>query len=142
MKFGKLVVVALVASLFASLALAQGKPAVGSGTKGAPKGGPQGRGGMGFYEKLNLTPAQKTKIEAIFKAMRTKSEALRNQKLTEDQRRQKFMALRTETQNKVNAVLTPAQRKQLEAMRKKMMEDWKKNGGKGGPGGRGGGKGG
>lgn len=145
MKLGRLLSVALAAVLVASVAFAQSKTTTAP-KPGQPgqKGGFQGRRGMGpnFFEKLKLTPTQKTKIEAIMNDTRKKFEALRNQKLTEDQRRTKFRTLRDDQMKKIDAVLTAAQRKQLADMRKKMEADWKKKGGPAGapkPGGKGGG---
>ncbi|MFN8138747.1 MAG: hypothetical protein U0R49_02995 [Fimbriimonadales bacterium] len=132
MKLGRLLSVALAAVLVASVAFAQSK------TTTAPKPGQPGQKGnfrarstMGpnFFEKLKLSPTQKTKIEAIMNDTRKKFEALRNQKLTEDQRRTKFKTLRDDQMKKIDAVLTAAQRKQLVDMRKKAQAEWKKKGG-------------
>ncbi len=97
--------------------------------------------GMGMFDKLNLTPAQKTKLKALQEAQMKQFQALRNQKLTEDQRRAKMKALHDDWMKKVDAILTPAQRKQLADMRKKAMEQFKNRGGgtKPAPGGKGGG---
>lgn len=116
----------------------------GQGMTG-PGGGPGGQGGRGMRflqrmgDELNLTAAQKAKLQPIAKASREKMMALRDdQTLTEDQRRAKFKAIRDERNKKIAAILTPAQKKKFAEITAKMAQR-----GPGGWGGRpGGGQGG
>ena len=61
-------------------------------------------------EKLELTPAQASRIEAIFEAAKSQRQALRNGSAAGDERREAMRALRERTHAAVDAVLTPAQR--------------------------------
>lgn len=102
----------------------QGKPMLKPPPQQAHKEGQQGMhkgrfGGQGGFPMLNLTTAQKTKMEAIRKADRKTMQAIMsNSKLSDDAKRQKMMDIRKQSRTKMNAILTPEQRKKLEEMRK------------------------
>lgn len=156
-------IAALTTSSFAQGAGPQG----GRGNLGGGPGG-QGRGMGGgrmmmrgnIMEKLNLTAAQKQKIEAIQKKympqMRDAMQSFRKdlkpgERPTDEQRkamRAKMKPINDKMMAEINKVLTPAQQKQLkqamEEQRKKMEEMRANGGGPGakGAGGKGAGKGG
>lgn len=110
------------AAAFAVLAALYGAGAVGGTVTGATPAalaqtGPSERGRhMGeMFKKLGLSDAQKTQIKAIMKSARDQ-----NQNVTDpEQRRANFKA----AFDKVNGVLTPAQRDKLKAMRAQMQHD-------------------
>lgn len=141
------------------------------GGKGGNFGGGPGQGrGMGggrmmmrgnIMEKLNLTAAQKQKIEAIQKkympqiqeAMQSFRKSMKpGERPTDEQRkamRAKMKPINDKMMAEINKVLTPAQQKQLkQAMeeQRKKMEEMRAAGGPGGrgpakgAGGKGGGK--
>ena len=67
---------------------------------------------------LNLTPAQKTKMQAIMKDARAKREALRgNTTLAPAQKRAQMQAIAKDSMAKASAILTPAQLAKLKANR-------------------------
>jgi Spy/CpxP family protein refolding chaperone len=69
---------------------------------------------------LNLTPDQKTKLEALVKEGKTKREAIwKNQSLTQDQKKQQMTALREEGRKKLAAILTKEQQQKLQRLHKK-----------------------
>ncbi|MCX6344786.1 MAG: hypothetical protein NT018_06905 [Armatimonadetes bacterium] len=133
MKTKALLIVTMLMLAIAACALAPkpaakpGKPMLKPPPKQAQKqvsthvgpGGPR----HGGFPMLNLTAAQKTKMEAIRKADRKTMQAIMsNSKLSEDAKRQKMMDLRKQSRTKMNAILTPAQKKKLEEMRKQRPE--------------------
>jgi Spy/CpxP family protein refolding chaperone len=74
--------------------------------------------GAGYMEKLNLTDAQKTQVKTINEDFRQQMQNLKNQgSLTVDQQKEKRQALAREHRDKLNAILTPEQRKQAEAFK-------------------------
>ena len=80
------------------------------------------KGGMhdraGYMEKLNLTDAQKSQVKTINDDFRQQMQNLKNQgSLTVDQQKEKRQALAEEHRNKLQAILTPEQRKQAEAFK-------------------------
>jgi Spy/CpxP family protein refolding chaperone len=81
--------------------------------------GHDGRG-MGM-DKLNLTEAQKQQMKSINEDFRTRMHALNQNDniLVKDQRAQRA-SLMQERKNKIDAILTPEQRTQFEAMHKNM----------------------
>ena len=101
-----------------------GGPPGGGGGGGFGGGGGRGGGGMRMYEQLGLKPDQKTKIEAMVKKHREAQQALRKKQTDE-----------------IKAVLTPEQRKKLDAQMEEMRQRFSGMGGPGGPGGPGGGGG-
>ncbi|HEX4606470.1 MAG TPA: hypothetical protein VH724_20900 [Candidatus Angelobacter sp.] len=84
-------------------------------------------------QKLNLTDAQKEQFQQISKDMRKQGMAVRqDSSLTEDQKKEKMLALRKQAHQQMFAVLTPAQKDQLKQMReqhKKEQEEKKSIGG-------------
>ena len=73
----------------------------------------------GMKEALNLTEAQQTKMNALNKDFKTKRESLRsNTTLTEEQKREQMKVLAQQHRSEVKNILTPEQRKKLEAMPK------------------------
>lgn len=140
----------LIASAVAAVGMAMGQGAAGSakGPQGGGKGmmrqgGPGGPGGMRrqmpspsdrvkqMTKMLNLTPAQQKKLLPVYEASGKKFKALmEDKKMNEQQKREAFQKMRDENRKKVAAILTPAQLKKLDEMRKSMR-------GPGGPGGRG-----
>jgi protein CpxP len=96
-------------------------PAGKTGLNGRPgqPGGGRMRGMQRMANELGLTEAQKKKLMANMRATMPSYRALREDtKLTPDQKRAKMRSLREENQKKINAILTPAQRKKLETMMK------------------------
>lgn len=118
------------------------KPGEWGGRGGGPGRG-RGRGMMmeRWSKELGLTEKQKASMRKVMDESRAKSEKIRNDKnLSDSQKREKMKAHHENTRKRMNAILTPAQRKKAEKMR----ADWRKNhkGGPGGFGGPGGGPGG
>jgi Spy/CpxP family protein refolding chaperone len=75
--------------------------------------------GAGYYEKLNLTDAQKSEVKLLNDSYRKQMQDLRNQgSITVDQQKEKRQALSKEHREKLNAILTPEQRQQAEAFKK------------------------
>jgi len=71
-----------------------------------------------FEQQLNLTSAQKAQIKAILQKAVPQGRALHdNQSLPAAQKRARLQALRVATQARLQAVLTPAQRRQFAALR-------------------------
>ena len=131
-------------TLGAALASAQAPgPAGGQGQLNGPRGERRGPGPRMMQEvlaKLNLTPAQKTQIEALQKKQREEMRAqFKGQRPApgtppDPQMREKMKAMREKYHKELMAILTPAQRKQfkeeMEALRKKWQQEHP-----GGPGG-------
>ena len=70
-------------------------------------------------EQLNLTEEQKTQLKPIFEESRTQSKSIRqNAQLTPEQKREQMMAIRKDTMQKVNAILTVEQREKMKELRK------------------------
>ena len=59
-------------------------------------------------KELNLTPDQKTKVEALFK-----------------EQHEKFKAIHEETQTKLKTILTPDQMTKMEELKKQRREKWR-----------------
>lgn len=119
MKTMILTLVSVLAISAVALAQPPGGPGGGRPGGGGFGGGRQGGGGMmRMYDQLGLTEAQKTKLKALTEKQRAES-----------------MALRKKHEEQIGAILTPEQRKKLEAARKEMMERFRGMGGPGGPGG-------
>jgi Spy/CpxP family protein refolding chaperone len=78
-----------------------------------------------WFKHLNLTPDQKAKITKILEDQRAHMKALRggNAKVKGNppnkEQLAKMKSLKDETHNKIRSVLTPAQQKQWDEMRKK-----------------------
>lgn len=126
------------------------KPGAQAGQEGKRPGGMRMGFGMSdqVLAKLNLTSAQKQKVEALRTKLRAEMEKMRAANGPNNRPdREKMRAVFEKYQKEFMAILTPEQKKKLEAERKAMMEKFRKEGGPGGPGGKpgaksGGGKGG
>ena len=111
----------------------------------AGQAGKEGRGGMRggnmkMMRALNLTDAQKAKLKPIMEAQRDKMMAMRDDTtLDRKAKMTKMKAMRAETEKKVNAILTPDQRKKMADMKAKMKAERIAGGKEGGKGKRGGG---
>ena len=68
-----------------------------------------------FAEKLDLTPEQKARVGGIFEANRPKMDAL----LAES--RAKFDEVRKAASRQIREILTPEQRKKMDALEEKMV---------------------
>ncbi len=102
------------------------------------RGGMRG-GGMKMMRALNLTDAQKAKLKPIMEAQRDKMMAMRDDTtLDRKAKMTKMKAMRAETEKKVNAILTPDQRKKMADMKAKMKAERIAGGKEGGKGKRGG----
>src|SRR5579871_1094119 len=88
-------------------------------------GGGQRRGRMAagqhmgmIAQKLNLTDAQKQQFQQINRDMRKQGMAIRqDSSLTEDQKKEKFLALRKQAHQQMFGVLTQEQKDQLKQLR-------------------------
>ena len=96
----------------------------GSNGIGTPKREWKGRGHGGFgaqklATKLNLTDAQKSQIQSISTRARTDAQAVKSDtNLSVEQKRAQMKTIRTNAREAINAVLIPAQREQLQQVRK------------------------
>lgn len=82
--------------------------------KGAHKEFKQ-RGGREFGENLNLTEAQKSQVKTLNENFRNQMKALReDQSLSDEARKEKARALKTQHKSQIQALLTPEQKKQWE----------------------------
>src|SRR5215204_4720958 len=79
------------------------------------------RGGDRFSKELNLTAEQKAKLQTIREAQKKEMEALKqNSQVSQEQRK----AIHEKYKSQFDAVLTPAQREEMN----KKKEEWKANG--------------
>jgi len=103
---------------------------------------PQG-GGMGrmtpeqqvdqLTKELSLTPDQATKVTAIVKDQMSQMTALRgDDTLSQEDRRDKMMKIRTDTQTKIKALLTDDQKPKYDAFLAKQASRGPRGGGNGG----------
>ncbi|MBN9502313.1 MAG: hypothetical protein BGO01_13300 [Armatimonadetes bacterium 55-13] len=120
----------------AGMVMAQGAGPKTGGRQGGPGGPGMQRRMMSPEDRLKmmskflgLTPAQEKKIKPILEDSMKKSKAIReDKKMPEDKKREAMKKLRDANNKKIEAILTPEQKKKMEDMRKR---------GPGGPGGRG-----
>lgn len=69
-------------------------------------------------KKLNLSQDQQDKLKPIFEKQHEQAKAIKNDSsLTQDQKKEKFQALRQDTMAQVNTILTPEQQQQWQQMR-------------------------
>ena len=88
---------------------------MGDGMRAERRGGGMDR----MAKELGLTDAQKAKMRAIMQAQRPRMKALReNQSLTGDQKMSKMREMRAARMKQMAAILTPVQRKKMQAMMK------------------------
>ena len=77
-----------------------------------------------MFVAISPTPDQKKKIGAIYKDQKTKIGALKaDTRLSDADKKTKIKAVRKANIDKVNALLTPDQKKKFEAFRKKVAAD-------------------
>lgn len=88
------------------------------------------KGNMGM-QKLNLSEDQKKQFKTLNEGYRKQVTDLNNQKLTAEERKTKFQALRKEQFGKMQSLLTAEQKAQMTAKRKEMSEKGFRKGGKG-----------
>jgi Spy/CpxP family protein refolding chaperone len=104
------------------------------------------RGWTAMLDQLNLTDAQKKKIEAILENANKRMQELRQQMdAQQGSLREKFTQIREETQKQIEAVLTAEQKAKWQQLRQEMeqrMRERARERGEGGPGGSGGSSGG
>lgn len=126
---------ALATTAFSQSAGPKGKAdskAQGKGTAQARSGGPGFLGGGKIMDQLNLTPDQKSRIEALQAKMRDQMKQLMGNRQNNAEQKanlQKVRAIREQFEKDFMAILTPAQQAKLKALREEMM----KNRGKGTP---------
>ena len=83
-------------------------------------GGKHGDRFARMAQKLNLSQDQQDKLKPILEKQRDQAKAIRNDSsLTQDQKKEKFQALRQDTMAQVNSILTPEQQQQWQQMRAK-----------------------
>lgn len=71
-----------------------------------------------YLKELNLTPAQKTHVKSISTSFKTQMASIKaNTTLTAAQKKTQLVQLRKTTIQSIVAVLTPAQKQQLKALR-------------------------
>ena len=69
-------------------------------------------------KKLNLSQDQQNQLKPIFQNQHEQAKAIKNDtSLSQDQKKEKFQALRQDTSTKINAILTPEQQQQWAQMR-------------------------
>ena len=79
-------------------------------------------------QKLNLTEAQKEQFQQIGQDMRKQGMAIRqDSSLTDDQKKEKMLALRKQSHQQMFGVLTPEQKEQLKQMREQHKKDQEKD---------------
>jgi Spy/CpxP family protein refolding chaperone len=92
-----------------------------------------------MMEKLNLTPDQKQKMEALEKSTQTKVQTIMNSQGDREAKMTKMREVMKEHREGMNKILTKQQQAQLEKMMQEAREKRRKEGkGFGGPGGPGG----
>lgn len=75
-------------------------------------------------QKLNLTDAQKTQFQQISRDSRNQAITIRQDStLTQDQKREKIIALRKQSHQQMFSVLTPEQKEQLKQMREQRQKE-------------------
>jgi Spy/CpxP family protein refolding chaperone len=81
-------------------------------------------------EKLNLTGEQKQKLESINADFKNRVEELKKENITQQELKEKRQTLAKERTEKVQALLTPEQKTQIEQFRKEGKGDRSMNSGK------------
>lgn len=79
---------------------------------------------MGGYDNLNLTADQKAKMKTLHADLKKQMEDLKNQKLTDAERKTQMQQLHQQQQQRMEAILTADQKAQLE----KNKAEWKAKG--------------
>ena len=90
-----------------------------AGSAPAPTGGAQaaassgGGGGRGFAAQIDLTEDQQREVDALGAEARTRFQQLRADGATQEEIRAEFQKSRAQAQERLQAILTPAQREKL-----------------------------
>jgi Spy/CpxP family protein refolding chaperone len=83
----------------------------------------EGKGRHGqFAKELNLTEDQKAKLKSIHEAERNEMQGLKNSSLSEEQLRAKRQEIQKKYREQSQAILTPAQKDQMEKMKDERKE--------------------
>ena len=109
----------------------------GPSVQGQREQGQREMKGRSMMETLNLTPAQRSKIQSIRKKQRSDMDALRRAGLPPEERLKRMRAIRAEYRRQVKSILTPAQSAKLDTLRDARRPDGKGRPGRRGPGGAG-----
>lgn len=87
-----------------------------------------------LQHELNLTADQTSQVKALLETERTKMEALRSSSaLSNEDRRSQMMAIRSDGDAKIRALLTPDQVTKYDAMQARMRERMQERRDGGGP---------
>ncbi|HTV14314.1 MAG TPA: hypothetical protein VME68_06340 [Acidobacteriaceae bacterium] len=125
----------------ASAAFAQDNTSQPQAEQGQGQWGGHGRGMMDpdrqlehMTKQLNLTADQQTQIKPILVDRQQKMQALwQNQSLSREDRRSQMMAIRQDSETKINAVLNDDQKQKYQAMQEHMHRGGPGGGGENGP---------
>jgi Spy/CpxP family protein refolding chaperone len=79
----------------------------------------------GVYHQMNLTADQRAKLKTLREEFKHKAYVLRNESLPEAERKTKMQALHKEHRASMEALLTPAQKRQLAQIKKVHKDHWK-----------------
>jgi periplasmic protein CpxP/Spy len=126
MKPMKTIILLAVSVLGAAAFAQQNPPAPGGGDQ--PQGQRRGMPSVDDYLKmmtarLNLSADQQAKIKPILEDQRTAAQALmKDDSLSQDDKRTKMHSLRESTNTKIRAVLNDDQKKQFDEMQQQMQE--------------------
>lgn len=83
----------------------------------------RGKMGQRMAQKLNLSQQQQDQLKPIFDKHRDQAKTIwQDNTLTQDQKKEKMLALRQDMQTQMNAVLTPDQQQQWQQMRENMKQ--------------------
>ncbi|HEY6308613.1 MAG TPA: hypothetical protein VI488_19380 [Candidatus Angelobacter sp.] len=121
-------VVLLAISLLGTAAFAQQNPPPPPGGNQPQQGQRHGMPSVDdqvkmLSDRLNLTADQQTKIKPILEDQRTQMQALmKDDSLSQDDRRAKMRSLRESTNSKIRDVLTDDQKKQFDEMQQQMRD--------------------
>lgn len=121
-------VLLLVICLLGAAAFAQQNSPPGGGDQPQPQGQRRGMPSVDdqikmMTDRLNLTADQQAKIKPILENQRTQAQALmKDDSLSQDDKRAKMRSLRDSTNSKIRDVLTDAQKKQFDEMQQQMRD--------------------
>jgi Spy/CpxP family protein refolding chaperone len=106
----------LTLTVAAPVLVVDARPALAQAAKPAKKKG-KGAGGFKRVEtalaKLNLTAEQKPKVDAVITAAKAEAKKINEGTGTPEEKRPKLRGLQKQTREKLAAILTPEQQKQL-----------------------------
>ncbi len=115
--------------VLAALSLALTAPVVPAFAQFAPGHGHHGGRLKKLATELNLTDAQKAQLQPILQSARQQAKAIKdNTTLSADARKSQLKELNKSTRTQMMAILTPAQRAQLKAIKKEKHEAKNGNG--------------